>query len=176
MLPAQKDTLTRRFQFRKHIFWAEEGMIWVENQDDGETVALTLAQLRERALDISLQQDVLMEQKTEGDAYARDQYVNFSRLLEAMHQAYVNAKAQGDPTDETVRAAKERAAIRTSLLGFNRKGDLVNPAAPRRTQADTTIFLPGGRTHVVGPPDLYQQFALAAATGKRARSVIQGVT
>lgn len=108
-------------------FWAEDGMLLVEDQDTGEVVTLNREEARDHFRAIREAYDRAYTLSTD-DLKLRQHRDAYRRLLLDMDQALRDVRAQADPATETVVQRKERAEIRTQLAAY---GTVHDGATPR---------------------------------------------
>ena len=90
-----------RYKFQDMTFWAEHGLVYIEDQRDGDFQVLTADEAFERAKQLACE--------VQSCKYA-DEALALLRLVESMADCHAEAKAQGDPTDEKVLEQKAREA------------------------------------------------------------------
>jgi hypothetical protein len=97
----------QRYKFKNLQFWAEEGVICIEDQEDGELTAVMCKEFAYRARAIN------EEAKITEDRDIRKML--FDGVLD-MYEAFKDAKRQGDPSDPEVIRHRVRERRRAMLL------------------------------------------------------------
>jgi hypothetical protein len=91
-------------------FWAEDGLIFWEDQNTGEFCVVTPSDFKQRAIALWL------EAKRADQGGHIDQRDNLNDWVVKMHAAWKDAKDQGDPTDPKVALQKLKARRKASLI------------------------------------------------------------
>jgi hypothetical protein len=131
-------------------YWAEGGMVCVEDQTTGEYSVWTQAEARNhfKVIGTSL---LKMDIFSVDDAYFRDLKTDYGRLAHSFHQVLQDARAQGDPMEDVVVQRKERAELGSRLMDYQNQFQIVHqggadvkpvPADPRAR------MLPNGMLHL----------------------------
>ena len=105
--------------------WAEDGDVWLEHRESGETHVMTQAKARERADAFAAEcDDVWDKAKDSGNsddkAYAREKHHSIKRLVEALYETLRDAREQGDSNNPAVRQQKLLKFLREKQAGSGR--------------------------------------------------------
>lgn len=96
-----------RHRFRRQEFWAEGGMVCLENVDNGDFRAITRAEAAARA--IALNEELrFIEYPSERD--------ELSRCIQNLCEVVKEAKRQGDPTNPAVRRDRIKSLRKPALI------------------------------------------------------------
>jgi len=97
----------KHYRFRDLEMWAEEGIVVIENQKDGniDTVFRRDIALRAAALNLEAKR-----------AYWQEQRDELNEAVIKMHEVWKDAKQQGDPQDPEVIRQKVRERRRAVLI------------------------------------------------------------
>jgi hypothetical protein len=98
-------------------FWAEEGMVYLEDQNTGEFHSLTQAEAKEYFQNIGIvytKVDIF----SVDDSYFKDMKPEYRNLLLDMQSVIHDAKEQGDPTEAYAIQRKEAAVTRSQLAAY----------------------------------------------------------
>jgi len=103
------------------VLWAEDGLIFVENQSDGEITMLPCSRATRRMRAWIDEAEVWDRKKQSADprerAYAITRYDYLKGIIVALRDSIQDALQQGDPTDERIRKHKLRLFLRTKYQG-----------------------------------------------------------
>lgn len=123
----------KRRRYMDLEFWAENGLIYMEDHRDGSFQVLTTYEARERA--------VQMAEEAPRMKYYKEQ-VALLKMVEEMCDVIDEAKHQGDPMDDDVRREKGREIKRSRSKILLPGGDI-----------------PGARDAFVNSPlEVYKKF------------------
>ncbi len=95
-------------RFKDQLLWAEEGMVCIEDQRDGDFKVLSRAEAAARA--IAFNEEVRYMNAHPSD---RDEML---RMVVALASCVKEAKTQGDPENPEVRKHKIKAAKKTTMI------------------------------------------------------------
>lgn len=98
----------RRYSFDDIEFWAEEGTICIEHKDSGDCTVVYRQDFAKRAQCLNF--EAKHPQTTPSDR------VRLQNAVIDMHEAWTEAKNQGDPTDREVMRQKLRERKRAILV------------------------------------------------------------
>lgn len=98
----------QRHRFKNLVFWAEEGMICIEDQRDGDFKVLTRAEGAARAVALNAELSHMNTHPNDRD--------ELCKAVVGMAACVKEAKTQGDPTNVEVRRQKIRDNRRVSML------------------------------------------------------------
>lgn len=98
----------QRYKFKDQLFWAEGGLICVEDQRDGDFKVITRAEAAARAITFN-------EELKYSDTYPSERD-ELCKCVCNLRDAVKEAKHQGDPTDPEVRRHRIRDAKKVSIL------------------------------------------------------------
>src|SRR5437764_38910 len=96
-----------KYKFKNQIFWAEDGMICIEDQRDGDFKCLSRTEAFERAK--------IFNEELRHTTYP-DERDELCRCVVGLRDAYFEAKTQGDPTDPIVRKQKLKDMRKVSMV------------------------------------------------------------
>ena len=96
-----------RYKFKDQVFWAEGGLICIENQNNGDFKVITRAEAAARI--------ICLNDELPHFQYA-DERDELCRCVVNMCEAIKEAKRQGDPTNPEVAKQLIREKKRTSVL------------------------------------------------------------
>lgn len=106
-----------RRRYKDFQMWAEDGLVFLEDQKDGEVTVLTQSEGMFKLQNFSDWEKVWDKKKQNADpeqrAYAIDYHKYMVNLVEALRETLADAKAQGDPTDQAIRKHKMRSFLRS---------------------------------------------------------------
>jgi hypothetical protein len=105
--------------------WAEDGDVWLEHKQSGETHVLTQAKAKDRADSFAAECDSVWDKARDSGnstdkAYAREKYHALKGLVEAMYETLRDAAYQGDSNNPTVRRQKLQQFLREKMAGSGR--------------------------------------------------------
>lgn len=128
----------RRRKFQGLEIYSEDGMIFIEDQRDGDFHAITCKDARARCNAFIDELAIWDAKRESGDpqerAYAIEYYRVLKGMIDNLNDTIRDAKDQGDPTNEVVRRHK--------LLAFLR-GRRAGAANPETLPASNAVFTGG---------------------------------
>lgn len=139
----------KRYTHRDLVMWARNGLIYAEDQKDGECVVYTQDEFRQMMVQIGKSYERQIDKWAISDKYFVDLRREYRNLLLASEELLATAKAQGDPTAGVVTLEKQRADMRSQLMDYNREPGEARVHDDRR---DAPAFNPGNDPRVVRSP------------------------
>ena len=139
----------QRRKYQKWEMWAEDGMVFMENQSDGDFLALTCKEAREKLENFQGVAEVFDKKRQNADpqerAYAISYYQVMRGLVENLRDTIDDAVRQGDPGDAKVREQKMRVFLRSkqTVLGENNTTQAINSLF--NVTPEPIIFQPGAK-------------------------------
>lgn len=113
----------RRHRWSFFVIWPEDGIVFLENQRDGEVSVLTCRQAAARLEAFKGDLEVLDRQKIDPDqktrTYAIHMFGEIKKACEILDEVIKEAKAQGDPNDPAVAQKKLVAFLRARRHSMN---------------------------------------------------------
>lgn len=146
----------QRRQYKSWQLWAEDGLVFMENQDHGDVKMLTCNEAMEKLFGFAEEADIWDKKKENADpqarAYAHDYHRYIKGLVETLRDTISDARQQGDPTDETVRKHKLRLFLRGKWSGTGQRNTLETLGALFGSGSpEPIIFQPGSPWLARGP-------------------------
>ena len=136
-----------RSKFRDQEFWAEGGMICIENQNNGDFKVITRAEAAARA--IALNEELRYMQYP-------DERDELSRCVVNLCEAVKEGKRQGDPTNIEVR--KQRIKDRRKICMLMTPSKI--SSAETLTQNRPFIFNGSALGTEIGPSDRFRKLKI----------------
>lgn len=107
------------------VIWSEDGDIWLEHKQSGETHVLTQAKAKDRADAFAAECDSVWDKardsgNSDDKAFAREKHHALKGLVEAMYETLRDAKNQGDSNNPAVRRQKLQQFLREKMAGSGR--------------------------------------------------------
>lgn len=97
----------KRYTFQELIFWAEDGLVYIEDKRDGDFNVVTCRDFVARAKAIN--------EEAKLSLYPSDVQQLQDCVLK-MHQAYKDAKNQGDPMDVEIAKRKYKERRKATMI------------------------------------------------------------
>ncbi len=97
----------RHYSFMDLEFWAEDGLIFIEDRRDGDFKVITCKEFVNRAKAIN------EEAKRE---FYPDDRAKLNNCVMAMHEVWKEAKSQGDAMDVNIAMKKHKERRRASII------------------------------------------------------------
>jgi len=117
-----------RRRYKDWTLWAEDGLVFMEDQTDGTVKVLTRKEAVEKIMGFASEANNWDKKKQEADpqkrAYAIDYHGYLRNLIDILREVIREATEQGDPTDDRVRRHKLTMFLRgkqASLIGSGPK-------------------------------------------------------
>jgi hypothetical protein len=121
----------KHYRFRNQEFFAVEGMVVLEDANDGSIKGLTVRTALKRAEALNAQVKVMNY---------RDERDEVMRCVENLIECIKEAKLQGDPTDPEICLKKVREQRRSRPVGFH-QGLELNGRPDRRYRIPTYFVM-----------------------------------
>jgi hypothetical protein len=142
--------------------WAEDGMVFMEDQQQGDFYALTCKEARQKLSAFAGEMQVYDRQRVDADPKTRAYGITFYHimrgLVEALRDTIDDATRQGDPSVEIVRQQKMRVFLRSkqacSITGSGNATQEYN--ALFNVTPEPIIFQPGAQWFT-GPREMRGQ-------------------
>lgn len=111
----------QRYRSGDFVIWAEDGMVFVEDQKEGGLTAMTCAEAQGKLVTYNGEMNIWDKKRVNADptqrAFAITYYHILRGMVESIRDSIRDAKNQGDPNDEKVRLSKLRAFLRVKSAG-----------------------------------------------------------
>jgi hypothetical protein len=136
----------RRYRHKNIEFWAEGGLVALEEQNTGQFVTLTQDEARAHFA-IILEQYRIVYQKSTNDRYLQQVRDLFRALTCNLDAVLQDAKEQGDPTPDAVMGKKAAAEMRSELAAYNTLIAMHGPGGMSLLEPGRdprTYMIPGG--------------------------------
>lgn len=147
------------------VVWAEDGVVFIEDQKDGVVTVLTQATTRSRLHQFLAELAVWDRRRCDADPIERagsiTKYHELKQMCEVLDETVKEAFNQGDHNDDEVRKRKLREFLRSRRSNMNNADGLVSPNKVIEllyAGVNGPIHIPVGRSAgrpvVVAPPAL----------------------
>lgn len=138
----------KRYKFRDQEFWACNGLIYIEQQTDGDFKCLNRAEFAARAIGFN---EVV---RTKPQSLYPDEREQLRSLVINMCAAIKEAKNQGDPHDDVAAKQVARENRRVHVM-LDSDGDA---RIPSRRPTEKKTFIMGGHEAVLLNPKKSETF------------------
>lgn len=154
-----------RRKYKDFLLWAEDGLVFLEQQQSGEVTMLTPRRALAKLRNFSDWSDVWDKKKQNANpqerAYAIDYHAYLVNLVQVLRDTIEDAKAQGDPTDPAIRKHKFRLFMRSRQANLAGQDGSANTTAVLESMFNPTpepiIFTPDSKWLARGPDGVDQR-------------------